>query len=71
MSKYLNPQLTGKKRHRIATIGFLKRKHVLVLQYEVEGFVPEFHGGRVEGSMRTWWVDAKPEWELSYDKKLG
>jgi hypothetical protein len=62
-------KLTGKKRYRVQSLGCFKRRQILVLQYEVEGFVPEYYGGpSVEGSFKTWWVDAKPEWELSYDK---
>jgi len=68
----LDNKLTGKKRHRVHTLGLFKRKQILVLQYEVEGFVPEHYGGpSVDGSFKTWWVDAKPEWELDYGKSLG
>lgn len=61
----LTPKRTGLTRHRVHTIGFFKRKQVLVLQHQVEGFVPEFTGGpSVGGSVKTWWVDSKPEWKL-------
>jgi hypothetical protein len=68
----INDKLTGRKRHRVHTLGFFKRKQILVLQYEVEGFVPKYNGGpSVDGSFKTWWVDSKPEWELSYVKDMG
>lgn len=55
---------TGRKRHRVQKIGWFGRQ-VLVLQYELRGFVPEYYGGpSVEGQIRNWWEDAKPEWEL-------
>ena len=38
---------------------------MLVLQYEVEGFVAEYYGGQVDGSIKRWWVDARPEWEMT------
>jgi hypothetical protein len=63
----LTPKFTGRRRHRIQKIGWLKPTHVLVLQYEVKGFVPEYYGGQVDGSMRCWWVDARPEWEMQND----
>ena len=38
---------------------------LLILQVQVEGYVPEYTGGpMVEGQIRQWWVDAKPEWLL-------
>lgn len=61
----LSPNFTGRKRHRIQKLGFFNPKYVLVLQYEVREFVPEFIGGRVEGEFKNWWIDAKPEWELT------
>jgi hypothetical protein len=62
----LTNKLTGKTRHRVQRIGFFKPKYVLVLQHEVNGFVPEFNGGAsVDGSIKTWWVDSKPEWVLT------
>lgn len=60
----LKPKLTGNKRHRVHKFGFFRPKYLLVLQYEVRGFVPEYIGGFVDGEFRNWWVDAKPEWEL-------
>ena len=52
-------KLTGNKRYRVhfRFIG----KPLVVLQLEVEGFVPEYSGGHVDGGFRTWWIDAKPE----------
>lgn len=64
----LAPKLTGNKRHRVQQLGWLRRKYVLVLQYEVEGFVPEFYGCTIDGSMKRWWVDARPEWEMTNDE---
>lgn len=66
---YLRNKLTGRQRHRIQKIGWLKPKYVLVLQYEVEGFVPEWIGGRADGSIMRWWEDAKPEWKLTEGKE--
>lgn len=63
----LTPKITGRTRHRVANIGgFLGfgRKQVLILQYEVRGFVPEWLGNSVAGETKEWWVDAKPEWEM-------
>lgn len=60
------PQLTGRTRHRVQSIGLFRKRYVLVLQYEVKGFVPEYTGGPyVDGSTQTWWVDCKPEWRLT------
>ena len=68
----IKDKLTGRKRYRVHITGFFKRKQMLVLQYEVEGFVVEYTGGpSVDGSLKTWWVDAKPEWELSDVKNMG
>jgi hypothetical protein len=64
MNNPLTPKFTGRKRHRVHTYGFLKKKTVLVLQYEMYGFVPELCGGMVDGDYKNWWVDARPEWEL-------
>lgn len=61
----LAPKFTGRRRHRIQRLGWLRAKFVLVLQYEVEGFVPEYYGGQVDGSIKRWWVDARPEWEMT------
>ena len=60
----LAPKFTGRKRHRIQKIGWFKPKFVLVLQYEIEGFVPGYSAGRVDGNTKRWWVDARPEWEM-------
>lgn len=63
----LEPQLTGRTRHRVNIYkGFLRKVvTTLVLQHEVKGFVPEYYGGpRVEGTVKCWWVDSKPEWLL-------
>ncbi len=61
----LIPKRTGLTRYRVHTIGFFKRKQVLVLQHQVEGFVPEYTGGSsVGGSVKTWWIDSMPEWKL-------
>jgi len=58
-------KLTGKTRHRVLTKGGFKKKYFLVLQQEVKGFVPMYTGGSyVDGSVKTWWVDSKPEWLL-------
>lgn len=65
MSQLLSPKLTGRTRHRVHTLGFFHKKQVLVLQHEVEGFVPEYIGGMVDGDIKTWWVDSKPEWILN------
>lgn len=62
----LTYKLTGLTRHRVHTLGFFKRKQVLVLQHQAEGFVTEYTGGPgVDGSFKTWWVDSKPEWKLN------
>lgn len=63
----LDVTFTGGKRYRVASIpdGWFRRKQVLILQYEVNGFVPEYSGGVVDGEFRNYWVDAKPEWELN------
>ena len=50
---------TGKQRHRIHTRLF--RAPLLVLQEEWEGYVPEYYGGVVDGSIQRYWLDAKPE----------
>ena len=55
-------KLTGKQRHRI--LNRFLRKPVLVLQYEVEGNIPENMGGYVECYPAKWWVDVPPEWLL-------
>ena len=62
----MSPEFTGKKRFRV--LRRLFRPDLLVLQVEVEGFVPEYNGGGpVGGSYRTWWIDARPEWMLELD----
>jgi hypothetical protein len=65
----LTPEFTGRKRHRTAMIKKFWRKgrQVLVLQYEVSGYVPELVGGFVDGSTQKWWIDAKPEWEMNIE----
>jgi len=55
----MRAKYTGNRRHRVQN-RFL-RSPLVVLQLEVEGFVPEFSGGRVDGEIRRWFVDAKPE----------
>ena len=56
----LRVKKTGNKRYRVKTR--FMRKPLVVLQIEVEGFVPEYDGGRsVRGEVRRWYVDAKPE----------
>lgn len=65
----ITPNLTGRKRHRVQQVGLFRKRLLLVLQYEAQyeakGFVPEYHGGpSMDGITRSWWVDAKPEWEL-------
>ncbi|MGI9541939.1 MAG: hypothetical protein ACR2MX_01695 [Cyclobacteriaceae bacterium] len=38
------------------------RGPLVVVQLEVEGFVPEYTGGAsVSGEMGSWWIDALPE----------
>lgn len=61
----LAPKFTGRKRHRVQKLGWFKSKFVLVLQYEVEGFIPEYAAGRVDGNTKRWWVDARPEWVMT------
>jgi hypothetical protein len=63
-------KFTKRQRHRVLSRWF--RADVLVLQYEVEGFVPEYTGGAsVEGSVQKWWVDARPEWLLGLKEKFN
>jgi len=64
----LAPKFTGRRRHRVQKLGWFRPKYVLVLQYELKGFVPEYYGGQVDGSIKCWWVDARPEWELQHDE---
>jgi hypothetical protein len=61
---YLDPKFTGLTRHRVQKLGWFRPRYVLILQYEVEGFVPEYSAGMIDGRIRRWWVDAKPEWEM-------
>lgn len=67
MTDSLSTKPTGRTRHRVAHIGgFLGffRKQVLILQYELTGYVITNVGGFVDGSTETWWVDARPEWVM-------
>lgn len=51
---------TGMTRYRVEHRWH--RSDLVVLQIELEGFVPEFTGGAyVGGEIRKWYVDAKPE----------
>lgn len=59
MHHAIRAKTTGKWRHRIEQRMF--RKPLLVLQIEVEGFVPKHIGGMVDGNTERWWVDARPE----------
>jgi hypothetical protein len=60
MKDFIGPKLTGRRRHRVEQRMF--RKPLVVLQLEVEGYVPQFNGGpMVDGKFKRWWVDAKPE----------
>lgn len=70
MSDLLRPMLTGRTRHRVDTTRnwFGRSTQRLVMQHEVRGFVPEYSGGRVDGSTRQWWVDSKPEWLMQEDE---
>lgn len=34
---------------------------MLILQVEIEGFVPEYTPHSIEGEFRKWWEDARPE----------
>lgn len=63
----MSSNLTGLLRHRVVTTGMLKKKTYLVLQCEVEGQSAENNGGRVDTHINKWWVDAKPEWFLTYN----
>jgi hypothetical protein len=54
---------TGRKRHRIAHVGWLWSKKLMVLQHEFTGLTTTWASGDIEVSDATWWVDAKPEWE--------
>ena len=56
----MNNKLTGKQNYRI--LKRFGRKTLCVLQFEIEGFVPEYDGGGlISGETRKWWVDATPE----------
>lgn len=56
----MQDKLTGKTRHRVLVRLF--RKPLLVLQYQVYGFIPEYTGGgSVDGEYGTWWIDARVE----------
>jgi len=59
MHRAIKAKTTGKWRHRVEQRMF--RSPLLVLQLEVEGFVPKYIGGMVDGNIERWWVDAKPE----------
>ena len=56
-------KFTGGKRYR--PLKRFMRATVLVLQLEVEGFIPEYTGEHedvmVEGEICKWWVDATIE----------
>jgi hypothetical protein len=52
----------------VQKLGWFRPKYVLVLQYELEGFVPEFYGVHIDGSIKRWWVDSRPEWEMQHDE---
>lgn len=57
----MNIKFTGRSSHRI--LKRFGRKTLCVLQYEVEGFVPEHNDGKsiIRGETKRWWVDATPE----------
>jgi hypothetical protein len=60
------PIATGRKRHRVQRVGLFNQTDLLVLQYEFAGLVTTLiGGGHVDTEHRTWWVDAKPEWETT------
>ena len=59
MHHAIKAKLTGRRRHRVEQRMF--RKPLVVLQLEVEGFVPKHIGGMVDGNIERWWVDARPE----------
>ena len=52
---------TGRKRYRVITKGLLRKKHLLVLQFEFEGDKIQYISGWVDHYHTTWWVDATPE----------
>lgn len=64
MSKHIRPKLTGRHRYRVVHRWF--RSDLVVLQLEVEGFVPEYVCGRVDGEITTWWGDARPEHVMQF-----
>ena len=67
MSDSLSTRPTGRTRHRVGHIGgflCLGRKQVLILQYELRGYVITNIGGMIDGETQTWWTDAKPEWVM-------
>lgn len=59
---------TGRTRHRVAEIGWKKRK-VLVLQAEVYSKVQWLNGTSVEVSEILQWVDVPPEWMMVNESK--
>ena len=60
-------KFTGRRRHKVLCRWF--RKPVLILQLEIEGYIPENSGGRVEYVLRKWWIDARPEY-LNVEKQV-
>lgn len=52
-------KLTGRKRYRVQHRFF--KKPLVILQLEVEGFVPEYSPNGIDGEIRKWWIDAAPE----------
>jgi len=64
----LQAKKTGNKRYRVEQ-RFL-RKPLVVLQIEIEGFVPEFDPQSIQGKIRRWYVDARPE-DVMEDSNSG
>ena len=53
------PRFTGLKRYRVQKRMF--RKSLVVLQLQVEGFVPEYDVPSIGGEIRKYWIDASTE----------
>lgn len=64
---HLEHKRTGRSRFRVLKRWF--KPDLLVLQVEMEGFIPEYSQPSIEGGIRTYWVDAKPEWLMEQVKE--